>query len=330
MSANADDSSILDAFTTLEADAYNCSTPDGYIHAIRRGAPGSRHRVILDGHPTHITIGARSTGPRRDRDSYEELVAAMRAAVTETGIQPELPAEINMIVWQHEGREFRLCAPGSAAALRRARIRRRLSALSPLPLLGAITQPLAGSATAVGIAIAPIPPMHQPDAPPPPVVREMTGDIARPALPYAPGSIPPAAGMPPWTIHPSAPTTPPVEATAKDISPAPALPPLINPKPVDPPPAARIAPPQTPTPTPDVEESADPIEAPTDVPTETPTVEASNDPTVTPEPSPTPTATVSVTELLDSVLHPTRKPGIHHNRHGRHERHPSRGFGRHH
>ena len=327
---NADDS-ILDAFTDLEADAYGSSAPDSYIRALNRGALGSRHRITIDEDPAYITISARSTGPRRDSDSFKELVAAMRAAVTETGIQPELPAEINMIVWQHEGREFRLCAPGSAAALRRARIRRRLSALSPLPLLGAITQPLAGSATAVGIAVAPVlPPVHQHDTPAP-VVREMTGDIARPELPYAPGSVTPASPSLPWTIRPTAPKTPPAEATARDTTPTAPRPPLISSAPaVTSPPAARIAPSPTPTPGPSGGEFTDPVEAPTDPPTEVPTVEASNDPGVTPAPSPTPTPTVSVTEMLERVLHPTRKPGMRHKHHGRHGRHPSRGLGRHH
>ena len=309
---NADDS-ILDAFTDLEADAYGSSAPDSYIRALNRGALGSRHRITIDEDPAYITISARSTGPRRDSDSFKELVAAMRAAVTD-GIQPELPPEISMVVWHHEGREVRVCAPGSASALRRARIRRRLSALSPLPFLGAITQPLAGSATAVGIAFAPVlPPVQHPDLPAIPIVREMRGEIARPALPYAPGSVTPAPAALPWTTHPSVPAAPPVEATAKDTSPQPP-PPFVNPTPaVTPPSTARLAP--SPAPTPTGEEPTDPALVPTGAPTEVPTVEASSDPTVTPEPSPTPT--VSVTELLEPTARPTRRHAKHHKRHGR-------------
>jgi hypothetical protein len=141
-----------------------------------------------------------------------------------------MPAAISMVVWAHDSSELRICQPGTAPALRRARerIRRRLTALSPLPLLGALTQPIAGSATAVGIAVAPLaPPMHPA---PPPVIREMTGDIARPQLPYTPDTTGPGAypTTPAFTV-PTLPTLPaPAEAAAADTN----APPQPDPSPV--------------------------------------------------------------------------------------------------
>ncbi|MGI5414298.1 hypothetical protein [Actinomadura luteofluorescens] len=321
MSLNADDASFLDdAVNAFHSHTSNSGAPSAFVNALRNGPQGSRHDITVDGVPTRITLGAhRPPDSRRERAAFAELFTAMKAAQTD-GIQPELPPEISMVVWEYQGRELRVCAPGSAPTLRRARIRRRLSALSPLPFLGAITQPFAGSATAVGIAFAPVlPPVHHPDLPAIPIVREMRGDIARPALPYAPGSVTPAPAALPWTVRPSA---PPVEATAKDTSPQPP-PPFIDPTPtVTPPSTARLAPSPAPTPTPTGEEATDPALVPTGAPTEPPTVEASNDPTVMPEPSPTPT--VSVTELLDPVVRPARGHGKHPKRHVRHHRHGHR------
>lgn len=316
------DDSILDAFALMDEDAEATLIPGDYHRAVRTGAPGTRHRITINKTTAHITIRAQSPTPQRDVESFEELKAAMNAAVTD-GIQPELPPEISMVVWQHDGREVRVCAPGSAETLRRARIRRRLTGLSPLPMLGWLTQPLAGSATAVGLAFAPVlPPMHHPDIPPAPIVREMTGDIARPELPYAPGSVTPAPEGLPLAFRPATPAAPPVEATARDTTPTPPRPPLLNPTPtVTPPTAARVAPSPSPTPT---EEAGIAPTQPILPPAGEPTTEASADPTVTSEPSPTPT--VSVTELLEPVLRPTRGPDRPHKRHGRHHLH---GIGRH-
>jgi hypothetical protein len=320
------DDSILNALAFMDEDAEASVIPGDYCRAVRTGTPGSRHRITINKTTAHITIQAQSPNPLRDVESFEELIAAMTAAVTD-GIQPELPREISMVVWHHEGREVRVCAPGTASDIRRARIRRRLSALSPLPMLGWLTQPLAGSATAVGIAVAPVlPPMHQHNIPAAPIVREMTGDIARPELPYAPGSVTPAPEGLPWTFRPATPAPPPLEATARDTTPTAPTPPLIHPTPTGTvPPAARTATTPSPTPTPTLTEDATSApSAPVFPPFGQPKTEASSDPTVTSEPSPTPT--VSVTELLEPVLHPTRGPEKHHKRHGRHH---LRGIGRH-
>lgn len=313
------DDSILDAFALMDEDADAVVIPGDYCRAVRTGTPGSRHRIAINKTTAHITIQAQSPNPQRDVESYEQLKAAMKAAATD-GIQPELPREIAMVVWEHEGRELRVCAPGTASDIRRARsrFRRGLSALSPLPLLGAITQPLAGSATAVGIAMAPVlPPVHQPDIPPAPIVREMTGDIARPELPYAPGSVAPRLGALQWTVRTPAPTAPPPEAAAKDTTPTQPRRPLVSPAPVvTPPPAARTAPSPAPTPTPTREEATAPTEDPTKAPTGLPTIEVTDAPESPSEPSPAPTATV--TELLERLLQPARGHDQPHNRHGRH------------
>lgn len=312
MSISADDN-ILDAFAILDAAAVTSGAPTSFSRAVRTGTPGTRHRVTVDGVPAHITIRTQSPGPRRDTECFTQLLAAMKAATVD-GIQPELPAEISMVVWEHEGRELRVCAPGTAAAIRRARkrIRDRLTALSPLPLLGALTQPIAGSATAVGIAIAPVLPPANPTAPPPGIVREMTGDIARPELPYQPGTVPVPALL--GLTAPVLPTLPAPEQAAPDQSTqAPTGPaPDTAPSPTTAPAAAA---PREPEPGPTVTGSETALDDPTGTPPLNP-----GDLTPT-EPSPAPS--VSPTRRLDRLLHPRHR---NHNRHGRH---PLRGLPEH-
>jgi hypothetical protein len=238
---------VHDIFAAFHADAVASGTPTAYVHAVRAGALGSRHSVIVGETPARITIRAHSTGPRRDAASFAQLRDAMTAATTD-GIQPDLPPEIGMVVWQHHGREIRICAPGTAPALRRARtrIRRRLTALSPLPLLGALVQPVAGSATAVGIAVAPIPPIHHWPAPPQPIVRDMTGEIDRPLPPWLPAV---HVHAQPGPLTP--PVLPPAEISSSDEATPPAAPPPRRRTRTTPPP-----PPATPAPAPTTTEAA--------------------------------------------------------------------------
>ncbi|MEV4672663.1 hypothetical protein AB0K34_13495 [Actinomadura sp. NPDC049382] len=313
MSISVDDISILDALTRLDADAAHSGAPVAYIHAIRTGAPGSRHRITVNGAPAHITIGtpAGESGPPRDAaDSFTRLRNAMQAATID-GIQPQLPPEISMVTWRHNDQELRICAPGAAPTLRRARerVRRRLTALSPLPLLGTLTQPLTGSATAVGIALAPVvPPMHT-TPPPAPVVRELGGEIARPELPYMLGLHVTAPAAPRF-----APIKPPDEATAPDSSPRP----TADPAPPNRAPAATpttgtsTSPAPTGSPLPEAS-SISPAPAPpqTDPTAGTPLDVPQNPPSIS---SPAPAA-----RTAPSTSHTPRGHGYGH-RHGKHKR----------
>lgn len=318
MSISVDDISILDALTRLDADAAHSGAPVAYIHAIRTGAPGSRHRITVNGAPAHITIGtpAGESGPPRDAaDSFTRLRNAMQAATID-GIQPQLPPEISMVTWRHNDQELRICAPGAAPTLRRARerVRRRLTALSPLPLLGTLTQPLTGSATAVGIALAPVvPPMHT-TPPPVPVVRELGGEIARPELPYILGLHVTAPATP--QLAPMAPA-PPDEATAPDISPRPTTdptPPNRAPA-TTPTPGTSTSPTPTGSPAPEASSITSPAPPQTDPTAGTP-LDAPQDP---PSSSSAPAA-----RTAPSASHTPRGHGYGH-RHGKHKQRPPHG-----
>lgn len=292
MTTSADDS-IRDALTEMDRDAAHSGTPSAYIRAIRTGAPGTRHRVTVNGVPVHITI--RAPCPRSahraaaSAASFAQLCAAMAMVDHVDGIQPELPAELAMAAWRKDGHDLRICRPGAAPSLRRARLRRRLTALSPVPLLAALVQPVAGGAVA-SLAFVPFPPIHT-AAPPAPVVRELTGDIARPALPWLPGD------------HVQAPLSP------------------LLPQPETAPTAPDAVPAASPSPT--------HTPATEGTPTPSPTVTA---PQTTPSPEPTPTASTSPTESAEPTEPPAAEPTPTHHAsspagHRRHHAHPR---GRHH
>jgi hypothetical protein len=316
MSISADDT-IETAFAGI--DAAHSGTPPTYITAIRTGTPGSRHHTTVAEIPAQITLGTAvgpSTSSRDIAASFAQLRDAMHAA-TQTaaatdGIQPQLPAEISMVTWRHNGQELRLAAPGAAPTLRRARLRRRLTALSPLPLLGALTQPLTAPVTAIGIAIAPVlPPVHQPDTPAP-VVQEMTGEISRPQLPYTADA------------HASVPTLPPLLPHAEPSSApdtAPTLAPLTVGTVPSPTPTGSVSSPAG-VAVPRVTSSPTPSPA---ITTPAPSVEPSGDTSVSPSPSPIPTPTVSPTRRGGQIVHPRARRHTHH-RHPQHKPHPLPGL----
>ncbi|TDD97562.1 hypothetical protein, partial [Actinomadura rubrisoli] len=152
------------ALARFKAGATSLNLPHDYRNAIRHGEPGDCHSLVLDGVRVFYTLAARSKRDccwdyQREAESWREFRAAL-AAEYHTGIHPELPREIAAITYIRDSERVHLCRPGSHPGTRR-RLRdiwRRWTALSPLPLLGALTQPLAGSATAVGIALAPVMP----------------------------------------------------------------------------------------------------------------------------------------------------------------------------
>lgn len=269
----------------------SCDVPGAYLRALRTGTPDTRYRITIDGRDVYIVL-AHPPGPvdpPRESESWAELCHAIATATGCDGIHPALPRELALAIWTDDnGHEITACRPGAPiGAIRRARsrIRRRLAALSPFPLLGVLTQPLTGGATAVGIALAPVmPPMHAPQ-PPAPVTRDLGGEIARPELPHLPGLYPAATPAP--ALSPVVPA-PPDEPAASDTSPRPATPPD---SPQDTAPATPTATPGSTTVSPTPEPAA-----PSPTPSATVTVHPTDTPTLldTPEDPPASSPTVQV------------------------------------
>lgn len=289
----------------------SCDVPGAYLRALRTGTPDTCYRITIDGRDVYIVL-AHPPGPvdpPRESESWAELCHAIATATGCDGIHPALPRELALAIWTDDnGHEITACRPGApVGAIRRARsrIRRRLTALSPLPLAGVLAQPLTGSATLVGIALAPvIPPIHT-TPPPAPVVREYAGEIDRPELPHIPGLRLTAA-----TPTPLAPLTPerPDDAAAPDTSPRPTITPAApttapTTPAASPTPGVSTRPTPTSSPAPETT-SADPTPAPTQ-PDQPPT----DDTTPTAQPSP-------------SSSHTPRGHAYGHDRH-RHKPHPS-------
>lgn len=295
MSISVDESGIpaprnnlTEAVASLRRAAASSGVPPAYKRALRTGTLGSRHRVTIAGQLITVILadGQRHPAdPARERASWIELRDAFLNLRDGTGdnVTSALPAEVAAAVWRRNGREVRAYQPGAAPALRRTRqrIRRRLTALSPLPLLTALIQPLAGSATAVGIAVVPVLPVPAPP-PAPAVATPSTGDITRPQPPYTLADLlntPPTPTTPPLDL-------PPAEATAPDTTTPPPAVPLPTPSPSATPtptisPTATASPGTIPSPTPTPEQTTtvpQPIRTILDTLTGTPTA----------EPSPTP------------------------------------------
>ena len=301
-------------------DAYaDASTPDRFTAWIRDRNVGTRCDLTIHGAPATITSASTSTATfdaAAEHRCWKQLRAAVQAALngdTETAATM-LPAEVAAAEWVHHGKRTRIHQPGAATrALRCAR--RGLKALTPLPLLGAISQPLAGGATA-GILLAPIP-LPSGHEPPPismPYVsgRPLTGDIYRPA----PRSI---AGTHPTTpaVGPGAPIFPAIiprsalfpaagDSSERDAAPTPA--PAYTP----PPSSQRTAPTTSPTPT----SSPTVTSTPKPSPTATDLLDAAS-PSPSPSPSDTPTSEPTVTPsptITQTVRHHHRKITWRHHR----------------
>ena len=296
-------------------------TPDDFTAWIRSRDVGTRCDLTIHGAPATITSASTNAGTFDATAEYrcwEQLRAAVQTALkgdTETAATM-LPAEVAAAEWVHHGQRTRIHQPGAATrALRCAR--RGLKALTPLPLLGALSQPLAGGATAAGILLAPIP-LPSGHEPPPISMpfqpgRPLTGDILRPA----PGSI---AGTHPTTpaVGPGAPLFPALlpratllpaagDSTERDTAPAPA--PVYTP----PPSSQRTVPSPAPSRTPVSAPAKDPT------PSLSPSVTGQLD-APTPSPSPTTTGTGTPTPELTVAPSPTTAKTARHLRH-RHYKH---------
>lgn len=314
---DAHPAAILAPFTQ---SARSSDIAEDYLNVLRHGAPGTRIRLIIHKLPVTVTLAA-PLGAEGGRDqelrSWRDLRAAV-AAAHHTGIHPELPQEVAAITVTRDGHRVHIARAGTPACLlRRARkvVQRRWSALSPLPALCALTEPLAGSATAVGIAVAPVlPPIH-PGTPPPAHVREMTGQYAGTSG-YVPGTFN-LPGHPVW----AAPTPP--------LLPAPTAAAAADHETVVPDRQPRVMPsaPSTPS-TPSGEASTPAVEVPVSVePSPTVTGDGSGalvDPTAPVEqPTDTPTNAVTTEAAMSPTptVSPLRRLLQPHHRHKRHPRH---------
>lgn len=319
LAAEQDAADVIDA---LDYYSDSCDVPGAYVRALRAGTPDTRYRITIDGRPVYIVLAAPPgpVDPARESQSWAELCRAVDTAGQTgcDGIHPALPRELALAVWNHNGREITACRPGApVGAIRRARsrIRRRLAALSPFPLLGVLTQPLSGGATAVGIALAPVmPPVHAPQ-PPAPVTRDLGGEIARPELPHLPGLYPAATPAP--ALSPVVPA-PPDESAASDTSPRPATPPG---SPQDTAPAAPTAPPGSTTVSPTPEPAA-----PSPTPSATVTVQPTDTPALLDTPEDPPASSPTVQVQPPSAVTRGPRGHAHGHRPGKHPHkpHPSR------
>lgn len=293
-------------------DAYaHASTPDRFTAWIRDRTIGTRCALTVHGAPATITSASTSTtaiDANAELRCWEQLRAAVHTALngdTETAAAM-LPPEVAAAEWVHHGKRTRIHQPGAATrALRCAR--RGLKALTPLPLLGALSQPLAGSATAVGLLIAPIP-FNAPTDPPPFSMavpgRTLHGEIDRPA----PNGIADAHPTTP-AIGPGAPLLPaflprstlfpaPGDSTERDAAPTPE--PDYTPAPSSQRTAPALALPSTPSSTPTADPTPSPsptglLDAESPSPSPSPTV--TDTPAVEPTVSPSPVVTQSVKHL---------------------------------
>jgi len=300
-------------------DAYaDASTPDKFTAWIRDRTTGARCDLTIHGAPATITSASTNTtaiDATGELRCWKQLRAAVQTALngdTETAAAM-LPPEIAAAEWVHHGKRTRIHQPGAATrALRCAR--RGLKALTPIPVLGALSQPLAGGATAVGILLAPIP-LPSPDEPPPFSMavpgRTLHGEIDRPA----PGSVADAHPATTPAVGPGAPLFPALlpraplfpaagDSTEKDVAPTPV--PVYTP----PPATLRTAPPLAPT--------------PPSTPTLTPTPSAAPTPTTTgilDETSPSPTPTDTGTPEPTVSPSPVVTQSLKHLPHRRHHKH---------
>lgn len=292
-------------------------TPDRFTAWIRTRTNGTRCDLTIHGAPATITSASANTGtadPTAEYACWEQLRTAVHTALNgeKEAAGTLLPAEIAAAEWVHHGQRTRIRRPGAATRAVRC-ARRGIKALTPLPLLGALSQPLAGGATAAGILLAPIPLTTPYDPPPysmPLPGRTLTGEINRPALPRIAGTHPvsPAVG-PGAPLLPALPTPKPLILTPSDSAERDAAPtPGYTPTPS----SQRTAPASTPEPSPSPTVHATPSPSPsvTDLlddksPSPSPTTPSTGTPEPTVSPSPVVTRTLK---------HP----------HHRHHKHPLR------
>jgi hypothetical protein len=273
-------------------------TTAAFQNFMRTRQPRTRCQLSMRGQPTTLTSASTGTGtadPDAEQACWDRLTAALTAAEAgnTSAAGTMLPAEIAAAEWHHNGHHIRIRQPGTASRAVRC-ARRGLKALTPLPLLGALSQPLAGGATAAGILLAPIP-LTTPHDPPPYSMplpgRTLHGEIDRPAPGAMAGAHPvtPAVG-PGAPLLPALPTPKPLILTPSDSAERDAAPtPVYSPTPS----SQRTAPASTPAPSPSPTKHATPMPSPsptglldetTPSPTPTSTGTAAPDPTVSPSP----------------------------------------------
>lgn len=144
--------------------------PRAYLHVLRDGTPDGTYTISVGGQPVRVAVAADRRrckhDPARERDSWQQLRDIV-ATTTCAGIVLDLPQELVLAVWERDGHEVWACRPGTPTGImRKARQRRRrLTALSPLPLLGAFGQAVTSGTCAASFAFAPVlPSMPLPDS----------------------------------------------------------------------------------------------------------------------------------------------------------------------
>lgn len=165
-----EEAGLADLIAEFDADAATSDVPADYLAALRTGSPEGSYTVVVDDTRVRVAVLLDRTtcapDPDRENESWQQLRDIV-ATTTCAGIVLDLPQELALAVWTRDGQEIWACRPGTpTGALRKARQRRRrLTALSPLPLLGAFGQAVTGGTCAASFAVAPVvPAMPLPDS----------------------------------------------------------------------------------------------------------------------------------------------------------------------
>lgn len=284
-----------DQFAWLFTAAHDRASMTGpFTNFMRTRTAGGRCELSVLGLLTTLTSAAAATDTHdtaAESVCWRQLRTAMTAALEgDPAAGGMLPAEITSAAWDRHGQHIRIRHPGTTTRVLQCAQRagrRGIGAVTPLTLLGALSQPLIGGATAAGIALAPvIPAPHQPTPPAPGVARALTGDVWRPAPDATPDAHPvtPAIGpgAPLSSAHPTpSPLLPwPSNADERDTVPTPAV--TFTPAPTRTRTPAPAAPTQVSTP--------DPVPSATPTPSsgeldDTPALPTTPAPAVTPTPT---------------------------------------------
>jgi hypothetical protein len=264
-----------------------------FMNFMRTRRPRTRCQLSVLGSPTTLTSSSTGSGqadPPAEQACWKQLRAAIRTASDgHTATAGDmLPAEIAAAEWEHDGHRVRIRRTGATVRTLRC-AQRGIRALTPLPLVGALSQPFVGGATAAGIFLAPLP-LTAPNDPPPYSMalpgRTLHGEIDRPEPRTIAGTHPTTPVVRPGApLFPALPTPSPLipqqgDSAEQDAAPTPVPAPTYRPAP-----SAQRTAPATPAP------SSTPTADPTPTPSPTGLL---NETSPTPTPSGTPTAKPTV------------------------------------
>lgn len=181
MAAEREAAMRADALAEWQAAAETFHIPAVLLRALHHGTPDCPYTVTVDGHRVRINISAASA-PRCSSARAVQIWEALRRVVADTSARPlpagraflphpDLPEEIAVAVWEHNGTRIYVGQPATASrALRATRTNGHLKALCPIALLSALwgkahgaAQITAGGVAVAGLAVTPaIPHQHAP------------------------------------------------------------------------------------------------------------------------------------------------------------------------